>query len=234
MDYTFYATMAILLAYFIGSLSSAIIVSRMFDLPDPREEGSKNPGATNVLRLGGKKFAAVVLVFDVLKGLLPVLCAYYAGIEVSTLGYVGLASVIGHMYPIYYRFHGGKGVATTIGAYLGLHLFVGLSVAAIWLIVSHFYRYSSLASLISITLAPIVGLIIAPNPGYFVPMLVIVVLVIFKHRENIQRLLDGTEPKIGQRSAELKSKQGTEQPVETEFQQDAEATIIDDEEEPSP
>lgn len=186
----------IVIAYLCGSICSAIIVSQVFSLPDPRTEGSKNPGATNVLRLAGKKYAAIVLVCDMLKGLLPVFLAGLAGASSATLGFTCLAAVLGHMYPIFFDFKGGKGVATAFGALLGLHFIMGVLVIVTWLLVANFTRYASLASLISLALAPLLAVASVGNPDTFPPLLLITILITYKHRNNITRLVDGNEPKI--------------------------------------
>lgn len=191
------------LAYLAGSICSAVIVSRMFSLPDPRTEGSKNPGATNVLRLAGKKYALIVMAGDVLKGLLPVLLARLLGAGDITLGFTCLAAVIGHMYPIFFDFKGGKGVATAIGALVGLHFLLGVCVIATWLLVANFTRYSSLASIISMTLAPFYSLVAFHNIDILPPLFIMTIFILYQHRNNITRLIDGEEPKIKLKHASL-------------------------------
>lgn len=186
----------LVLGYLMGSICSAVIVSRTFALPDPRQEGSKNPGATNVLRLAGKKYAALVMIVDLLKGTIPVLIAKALGADPAIVAFTALAAVVGHMYPIFFGFNGGKGVATAIGALLGLHFILGVMVAATWLLVANFSRYSSLASMVSISLAPFYSLLLTNQIDTFPPLFFIVILVLFKHRNNITRLIDGNEPKI--------------------------------------
>ncbi|HAU1296912.1 TPA: glycerol-3-phosphate 1-O-acyltransferase PlsY [Legionella pneumophila] len=186
----------ILVGYLMGSINSAIIVCRTFGLPDPREEGSKNPGATNVLRLGGKQYGILVMVCDALKGILPVIIAKYLSGEPVTIAFAALAAVVGHMYPVFFHFRGGKGVATTIGALLAFHFVIGVMVGATWLLVANFWRYSSLASIIAITLAPFYSLILVGNLNIFPPLFMITILVLYKHRDNFNRLIDGKEPKI--------------------------------------
>lgn len=189
-------TINVIVAYFIGSLSSAIIVSRLCDLPDPRAQGSKNPGATNVLRLAGKKYAAIVLAGDMLKGLLPMLLAHLLGAGPATLGFTCLAAVLGHMYPVFFDFKGGKGVATAMGAFLGFHFIMGVVIIATWLFIANFSRYSSLASIIAITFAPFYSLFVVGNLSAFLPLICITIFVLYQHRENISRLINGTESKI--------------------------------------
>ncbi len=180
----------------MGSFCSAVIVCRLFALPDPRLEGSKNPGATNVLRIAGKNYAALVMLADLLKGTIPVLIAKVFEADAVTVAFTALAAVVGHMYPIFFEFKGGKGVATAIGALLGFHFIIGVMVAATWLLVAKFSRYSSLASMVSITLAPFYTLLLVPHLGVFPPLIMMSLLVLFKHKNNITRLIDGVEPKI--------------------------------------
>lgn len=188
--------LTVIIGYITGSVCSAVIVSQLFSLPDPRIEGSQNPGATNVLRLAGKQYALIVLFADVLKGLLPVLFARFLGVDTITLGFVCFAAVLGHMYPIFFGFKGGKGVATTIGALLGLNFILGVLVIASWLLVASFTRYSSLASIVSIVLAPFYSLFTLGNLNAFIPLIFIALFVLYKHRDNVTRLIDGTESKI--------------------------------------
>ncbi len=184
-----------ILAYLFGSVCSAIIVCKLFNLPDPRSTGSNNPGATNVLRIAGKSKAAIVLVGDMLKGYFPVLIAQLCGMTEPVVGMIGLFAVIGHMFPIFYQGKGGKGVATAIGVYFGLSPWLGLLALASWLILFKLFRYSSLASLVMVILAPIYATFLL---GYiaWVPVLIIGGLVCIKHAKNIERLLNGTESKF--------------------------------------
>lgn len=186
----------IIFAYLLGSLSSAIIVCKLMGLPDPRSQGSGNPGATNVLRFGGKKLAIIVLSGDILKGILPVLLAKLAGISTMALGWVALAAFIGHLYPIFFGFRGGKGVATAFGALLILCWPLALSVLATWLIVAVLFRYSSLAALIATTATPILAWWLIPV-GEYIPVLLMSLFLIARHYDNIRRLLAGKEVKIG-------------------------------------
>lgn len=186
----------ILSAYLLGSVCSAIIVCQLFSLPDPRKEGSKNPGATNVLRLAGKKYAAMVLVADMLKGVLPVLLAKLLGADPVLLGLTCFAAIFGHVYPIFFGFKGGKGVATTLGALLAFHTVIGLFVVATWLIVAYVSRYSSLSSMIAVLLAPVFSLFFFEQMNVFFPLLMIAGLVIFQHRQNIIRLIHHEEPHV--------------------------------------
>ncbi len=183
-------------AYLAGSVCSAVIVCRLFNLPDPRSEGSQNPGATNVMRLAGKKYALIVLTADMLKGLLPVLLANMLGAGPITVGFTCLAAVLGHMYPVFFDFKGGKGVATAMGALLGYNFILGVMMIATWLVVANFTRYSSLASLIAIILTPFYSLFIFGNVNAFLPLAFIAIFILFQHRKNVTRLIDGTEPKL--------------------------------------
>ncbi|AHE66337.1 glycerol-3-phosphate 1-O-acyltransferase PlsY [Legionella oakridgensis] len=183
-------------AYLVGSICSAVIVCRIFALPDPRMEGSQNPGATNVLRIAGKQYAVIVLIADMLKGLLPVLLAKLLGAGAITVSFTCLAAVLGHMYPIFFDFKGGKGVATALGALLGLHLMLGTMVIATWLIIANFSRYSSLASITAILFAPFYSLFVIRSLDAFLPLMSIAIFILYKHRRNITRLIDGNEPKI--------------------------------------
>ncbi|WED43393.1 glycerol-3-phosphate 1-O-acyltransferase PlsY [Legionella cardiaca] len=186
----------VVVGYLAGSVCSAVIVSRIFSLPDPRSTGSQNPGATNVLRLAGKKYAAIVLLADVFKGLLPVLFAKALGAGPIAVSFTCWAAVMGHMYPVFFGFRGGKGVATAIGAFLGLHFMLGVLVIATWLLVANFTRYSSLASIVSMTMAPWYSLFIPDGLLMFPPLFFIAMFVLYKHRDNITRLIDRQEPKI--------------------------------------
>lgn len=186
----------VVIAYLCGSLCSAVIVSRLFSLPDPRMEGSKNPGATNVLRLAGKKYAIIVLVGDMLKGVLPVLLARLLDAGPVTLGFAAFAAVMGHMYPVFFQFRGGKGVATALGALLSLNLILGALVIITWLAVANYSRYSSLASIVAIILAPLYSAMTMGNMEIIPPLFFITIFILYQHRDNITRLIDGEEPKI--------------------------------------
>ena len=196
MYVTFLFLFCLAVAYLVGSICSAVIVCRLFDLPDPRTGGSKNPGATNVLRLAGRKYALLVLVADMLKGLLPVLLAKVLEAGPATLGFTCLAAVIGHIYPIFFNFKGGKGVATAMGALLGFHFILGVMVIATWLVVINFTRYASLASIVSMVLAPFYSFFSVRSIDAFLPIFFIVLLILYQHRDNITRLIDGKETKI--------------------------------------
>ncbi|MBL4647591.1 MAG: glycerol-3-phosphate 1-O-acyltransferase PlsY [Gammaproteobacteria bacterium] len=189
----------IILAYIIGSISSAILVCKMNGLPDPRSQGSGNPGATNVLRIGGKGLAVTVLLLDTLKGIIPVIIAKLFGLSDLLIGCVALAAVIGHIYPLFFKFQGGKGVATAIGTFIAISWLLGLAFAITWLIVAAIFRYSSLAALVAIVLMPLYAIWLA-GVGYIMPLLIIAILTIYRHRTNIKRLCNKTEPKLGKKT----------------------------------
>jgi glycerol-3-phosphate acyltransferase PlsY len=205
MDYVYF-TLAVLAAYLIGSLSFAVIVSRLMGLNDPRSYGSKNPGATNVLRSGNKAAAALTLLLDGLKGWLPMALVMWFGrdygMREGTLAAVGLAAFLGHLYPVFFGFQGGKGVATAAGVLFGVHWVLGLATLATWLIVAFFSRYSSLAAIACAIFAPWYYLI-GDRAFWYVDKLIALAIVamsaflIFRHRENINKLLKGTESKLG-------------------------------------
>ena len=194
----------ITLGYLMGSICSAVLVCRMSSLPDPREHGSQNPGATNVLRLAGKKYAALVMVMDILKGTIPVVIAKALDAEPIVVGFTALAAVLGHMFPIFFQFKGGKGVATALGALLGFHFLLGVMVSATWLLVAKFTKRSSLASITAISLAPFYSLILIGRNDILIPLFFITFFVLIKHSKNISRLMAGTEPKIHFKSPLLK------------------------------
>lgn len=185
-----------LFAYCIGSLSSAVIVCRWLHLPDPRSQGSNNPGATNVLRIGGKKAAIATLIGDCLKGFIPVLIAMHIDPTPGFVGPVMCAAFFGHLYPVFFNFKGGKGVATAIGAIFALSSLLGLLLVLTWGLVVFFTRISSLGALIAAGLAPIYTIIVLNwRYGFFV--LIISIFLFWRHQNNINRLRAGTEPKIG-------------------------------------
>ncbi len=197
---------ATLAGYLIGSLSFAVIVSRVMGLNDPRTYGSKNPGATNVLRSGSKAAAVVTLLLDALKGWLPVVLVRWFGqpygLEEGTAAAVGLAAFLGHLFPVFFRFQGGKGVATALGVLLAFNWILGLAVAASWLIVAFFFRYSSLASLVAAVFAPVYylfgdGVVWRLNKPMMLAICVMTFLLIWRHALNISRLVKGTESRLG-------------------------------------
>jgi len=186
--------------YLFGSISTAVLTCRLMGLPDPRTEGSRNPGATNVLRLGGKKAAFMTLTGDMLKGLVPVLIAQALHASPLILSATALAAFLGHLYPVFFGFQGGKGVATALGVILGLYLPAGLGVAAIWLLMAFLFRISSLSALTAMLLAPVVFWLLKPEPAFISVMIVITLMLFWRHRSNIRDLLKGTEGKIHMRS----------------------------------
>ena len=192
------------LAYLLGSISSAILVSRLFKLPDPRTHGSNNPGATNVYRLGGSLPACLVLVFDILKGTIPVWGAYFLKLEPLELGLIAVAACLGHMYPLFFSFKGGKAVATAFGSLLPIGLSLGGLLIGTWLLIVAITRYSSLAALVAVTLAPLYTWWI--KPLYTLPVTFITLLIIIRHRTNIVRLFKGEEPKVGTKQAPTNDK----------------------------
>lgn len=185
------------LAYCMGSLSSAIIVCRLLGLPDPREQGSGNPGATNVLRFGGKKVAIVVLLGDSLKGLIPVLVGQALQALPWEIAAIGMAAFLGHLYPVFFRFQGGKGVATTLGVLLGFHWLVGLAVIATWVAMALISRISSLSALTASLAAPLYIWLIMGEPSMIAASAAMTTLLFWRHRGNIRRIIDGTESRIG-------------------------------------
>lgn len=190
------ASLLIVAAYLLGSVSSAIIVCRLMGLADPRTQGSNNPGATNVLRIGGKKAAAITLVGDSLKGLIPMVVGHLLGAAPAVLAGIGLAAFIGHLFPVFFGFRGGKGVATALGVQIGLFWPIGLSVAAIWLFVAKVLKISSLSALISMALAPVIVWIFWPDNALIGMQLIITGLLFWRHRSNIKNLITGTEDRI--------------------------------------
>lgn len=189
--------LAVLVMYLIGSISSSIIVARVMRLPDPRGLGSGNPGATNMLRTGSKKAAAYTLVGDLLKSLIPLLIARYYGFELFALCLIGLAAIIGHMFPIYYHFRGGKGVATTLGVLLAIHWPLALCWGVIWLSTAVITRFSSLAAIVATISLPIVSYLFNLSIYLLITTSVIVVLIVWRHQSNIRNLIAGKEDKIG-------------------------------------
>lgn len=186
----------VLFGYLLGSISSAIITCRIMGLPDPREEGSGNPGATNVLRTGGKSAAAITLLGDLLKGLVPVLVARYLDVDDPVLGAVALAAVLGHMYPLFFGFKGGKGVATALGVLLGIDWLLGAAWAATWLGVAFLFRISSLSALTAMTLTPVYTWLLTASPPLTITAVILALIVIWRHRSNIRHLIEGTEERI--------------------------------------
>ena len=200
-------------AYLIGSLSFAVIVSRVMGLADPRGYGSGNPGATNVLRSGNKAAALLTLLLDALKGFLPVwaVAAYGGplGLGEGTAALVGLAAFLGHLWPVFFRFQGGKGVATAAGVLMGLNPWLGAATLLSWLIVAFFTRYSSLAAIVAAGFAPFYQLLIwGPGPTALAAA-AMGVLLVWRHRANIEKLLNGTESRLGQKGPAAAAAAGT-------------------------
>jgi len=185
-------------SYLLGSISSAIIICKIAGLPDPRTKGSKNPGTTNVLRIGGKKIAALVLFLDVLKGALPVILAHYFGLSLYESTIILLCVFLGHVFPIFYSFKGGKGVATYLGGLIGLNFFAGLTFAIIWILVAKVIKISSVAALIATILSPIYFYFITThNLKATLIIFLINLFIYFTHRDNIKRIMSGDEGVIG-------------------------------------
>ncbi len=180
-------------AYLIGSLSSAIILCKLAGLPDPRSQGSGNPGATNVLRFGGKKLAATVLILDVVKGILPVVLASLLGLDETWIAATALAAFLGHLYPVFFQFQGGKGVATALGGFLALSPLLAGSILLSWLIVFKLSRVSSLAAIIAASLGPVYSIWLVDSVNARWIILVIAAMLVARHHGNIKRLLSGEE-----------------------------------------
>jgi glycerol-3-phosphate acyltransferase PlsY len=205
-----YPVLATVAAYLIGSLSFAVIVSSVMGLNDPRTYGSKNPGATNVLRSGSKAAAVVTLLLDALKGWLPVvLVKWYGkpyGLDDGTVAMVGLAAFLGHLYPVFFKFVGGKGVATALGVLMGISAVLGLATLVTWVVIVFFFRYSSLSSLVAAVFAPVYYLF-GDGAAWYMDgriMAAVVVmsgLLVWRHAENMSRLMKGTESRLGKKKA---------------------------------
>ena len=199
-----YSLAAIVVAYLIGSLSFAVIVSRLFGLADPRSYGSKNPGATNVLRSGHKAAAVITLALDALKGYVPVMLALWLsprfGFGESTIGLVGLAAFLGHLWPVFFRFEGGKGVATAAGVLMGFNPWLGAATLLTWIIIAAFFRYSSLASITAALFAPFYQLLIWEPSPLALAIAVMSLLLVWRHSANIRKLLAGTESRLGHKA----------------------------------
>lgn len=190
---------AVVVAYLLGSFSSAIVTCRMLGLPDPRTQGSGNPGASNVLRIGGKRAALLTLLGDALKGFIPVLAARLLDLDHLTIALVMLAAVLGHLYPVFFRFQGGKGVATLIGDLLALNPLSGLCFLLVWVVMAALFRFASLASMTALVLAPLFVWYFTGVQEYYFTVMGISLLLIFRHRSNIRNLAMGTESKLGKK-----------------------------------
>jgi len=189
----------IIASYLMGSISSAIIVCKVLGLPDPRSGGSGNPGATNVLRLGSKKGALVTLVGDFLKGLIPVLVAVALKVEDQVLALVAAAAFLGHLFPVFFGFKGGKGVATALGVLMGIAWQVGLAVIATWLVVAFISRYSSLSAIVASILSPFYMHLLVGSEVLVGMNVILSAILLWRHRGNIARLMAGTETRIGKK-----------------------------------
>ncbi len=201
---SFYPLLAALAAYLVGSLSFAVIVSRVMGLNDPRTYGSGNPGATNVLRSGNKAAAVATLLLDALKGYVPVLLAVFYGprfgLGEGTVAMVGLAAFLGHLWPVFFGFKGGKGVATAAGVLIGINPWLGLATLVTWVIIAAFFRYSSLAAIVAAAFAPFYQLLIWGGGPLALTVAAMGLLLVWRHSANIQKLLKGTEAKLGQKA----------------------------------
>ena len=186
----------LIVSYLIGSISSAIIISKALGLPDPRTQGSKNPGATNVLRLGGKKIAAFVLFFDGLKGVVPVFMGVYYGFGLTALTLTALCAFLGHVFPVFFRFRGGKGVATYIGGLVAINFLAGLIFSIIWLVVAKVLKVSSMSALIATALSPLYFYLITSDMMSTLIIGLISLLIFYTHRDNIKRLINKEEDVI--------------------------------------
>jgi acyl phosphate:glycerol-3-phosphate acyltransferase len=185
------------LAYLFGSISSALVLCRIAGYPDPRRQGSGNPGATNILRLYGKRAAAITLAGDLLKGLLPVLIGRALHAPDMILAGMGVAAFLGHLYPIFFQFEGGKGVATFIGILYGLSWPAGVAFMLVWIVIAATFRYSSLSALVATALSPVLVFISVPSYAYLAATLLMAGFIFWRHQANIRKLLTGTERKIG-------------------------------------
>lgn len=191
------ALLTVIFAYLCGSVSSAIVVCKLMHLPDPRTEGSKNPGATNVLRIGGKRPAIITLFGDVLKGVIPVVIGRLLGLDELALTLVAFAAFMGHLFPVFFGFEGGKGVATFIGALLVLCWPVGVAWIAVWMIMAAFFRYSSLSAITASVLTPLFFWFFTQNGIATGVLALLCFILILRHKDNIRKLVNGTEGKIG-------------------------------------
>ncbi|QIV95836.1 acyl-phosphate glycerol-3-phosphate acyltransferase [Allofrancisella inopinata] len=189
----------LIFAYLLGSINSAIIVCYIFRLPSPRSVGSGNPGTTNVLRVGGKLPATITLIFDILKGLVPILVAKMLTNNEFIIACTALYAILGHVFPIFFGFKGGKGVATLIGALFGFYWVLGIIFIVSWLCIAIITRYSSLSALVATMIASVSVTFLA-NLKVAAPFLIIAIIIIIKHKGNIQRLINGQESKIGDKT----------------------------------
>jgi glycerol-3-phosphate acyltransferase PlsY len=190
------AVLLTVFAYLLGSISSAVIVCRLLGLPDPRTEGSNNPGATNVLRIGGRKAAALTLAGDSLKGFLPMVAAHWLDVSAGAFAAAALAAFLGHLYPVFFGFKGGKGVATALGIQFGLGWQIGVAVGATWLLMAFVVNISSASALVAMAIAPIAVWYFWPAPELVAMQVVVTAILFWRHRSNIRNLLAGTEGRI--------------------------------------
>lgn len=189
--------LSVLGAYLLGSICTAVLVCRLMGLPDPRCQGSGNPGATNVLRTGNRVAALLTLLGDMFKGLVPVLVVRVLGGEEGLVGAVAVAVVLGHMFPAFFHFQGGKGVATLMGVLFGIAPLLGLAWSLTWLLVAVLFRYSSLAALVATLLSPVYTYVLLASPALSLAMVVLVVAIFWRHRDNLRKLINGTESRLG-------------------------------------
>ncbi len=201
-----YSALAMLAGYLIGSLSFAVIVSRVMGLADPRSYGSGNPGATNVLRSGSRPAAVLTLALDALKGYVPVLLVLIYGprfgLGEGTAAFVGLAAFVGHLWPVFFRFQGGKGVATAAGVLMAINPALGLATLLSWALIAAFFRYSSLASIVAALFAPFYQMLIWGIEPSFVAIVAMSLLLVWRHEGNIRKLIAGKESRLGQKAAD--------------------------------
>ena len=192
MDIAF-ITILVIFAYLLGSVSTAIITCKLMGLPDPRAEGSENPGATNVHKIGGKKAAVITLVGDLSKGLIPVLIGVLLGADELILSVIAMAAFVGHLYPVFFAFRGGKGVATAFGVILGLSWPVALAILITWLSVYYLFKLSALSALVTALVTPLYFYFIDGSITFTVMAGILSALLILRHRSNIEKIIDGTE-----------------------------------------
>jgi acyl phosphate:glycerol-3-phosphate acyltransferase len=203
LDITQYAiaTGLVAIAYLLGSIASAILICRLFGLSDPRVGGSGNPGATNVMRLHGKKAAILTLAGDVIKGVIPVLLAKAVDSSELIIALCGLAAFFGHLFPVFFKFKGGKGVATLIGVLFATHWMLGLAYIGTWGLTALLFRYSSLSALVAAALTPLYSWFILQDIGFTICHAIMATILIWRHRSNIKNLIAGTETRIGQKKS---------------------------------
>ena len=191
------ATLIIFSAYLLGSLSAAIIICRLMGFPDPRTQGSHNPGATNVLRFAGKKAAALTLLGDFLKGAIPVLLVHLMGMDSVIIALTGMAAFLGHLYPLFFQFKGGKGVATAFGVMLGIDWQLGLLALITWLVMAKIFKISSLSALTAALLTPLFAYLLQHEISTIMMLSLLSILLLYRHKQNIANLISGSESSIG-------------------------------------